>query len=588
MKFLSTVAGTPWLCGLVVVILTVVVCAPALGTAFFTLDDYRYLQELRDLDDGAPGALARSLLVENRWDQLWWIPEGSFVRFFRPLVIPTYALDRSLWGLEPVAFVATNIVLHVIATLLVMAAFARLLGQGLGALVAGVSFGTQASHIESIFFVAGRTTTLAGIAFAAALWLHLRTRERQTTRTQTLVALACFAAFLGKESTVLLPIFLVLLDLCVPPGDARLGPIQAVRRNKTLLLGCFALGLAYLAVRQLALGDGGSGSSPYPYLHLPDRDDFVPRTLAVWVQYCLGLSVGTTILPFTSVPALLWERTSQLEIVAGLLWLHSLCLWALVDRRGRFLAVLLLVSIVPLLPLYSASRHVYLASIGYCGLLGLLVQRVTASSRTSRTALLFTVGIVAVFVVLPAARLAIALDEHPRRLSTPHPAKTYAALFADSELKLRPERPLYLLDFPGRWYEMQLVRSALEVELDASLPPIRFLTPALRNPHHAGRAIRLHRVDDTTVVLERDGAPLFDPDSRQRETPPTDALPALDNRRFEPGDVARRPGYEVEVLASEGDLPTRVEVRFDRLLAEIDLGHFVRTGDRWTLRRVRP
>ena len=52
-----------------------------------------------------------------------------------------------------------------------------------------------------------------------------------------------------------------------------------------------------------------------------------------------------------------------------------------------------------------------------------------------------------------------------------------------------------------------------------------------------------------------------------------------------PGDVVRRPGYEFEVLQARNGRPQRARIRFDRPLAEIDLGQFVRE-DGWKLHRV--
>jgi hypothetical protein len=37
-------------------------------------------------------------LVENRWDHLWWIADRDPVRFWRPTVLASFAVDRAIWG----------------------------------------------------------------------------------------------------------------------------------------------------------------------------------------------------------------------------------------------------------------------------------------------------------------------------------------------------------------------------------------------------------------------------------------------------------------------------------------------------------
>ena len=230
----------PWLGYALIALVTLVVCWPLVDTAFFTLDDHRYLCALRGIEHGQPDAAWSSMVVENRWDQHWWIPDGTFVRFFRPLVIVAYGFDQWLWGLSPLGFVATNVALHLIATLLVMLCCAQLLGWGVGTWIAGLSFATHLAHFEGLYYIAGRTTTIAAIAFFAAIWAHLRWRGRPSAGRQLAVAALYLIALLGKESTALLPGILILLDLCVPPASGSRGLAAALRRNAVMLAGCAA------------------------------------------------------------------------------------------------------------------------------------------------------------------------------------------------------------------------------------------------------------------------------------------------------------------------------------------------------------
>jgi hypothetical protein len=555
----------------IVGVLTVLACTPLLAGAFFCLDDYRYLQQLRHL--GAdPTAWLSATVVENRWDVHWWIPEGTLVRFFRPFMIASYALDARLWGLAPLGFTITNVALHLATTLLVTACFLRILGRGVGALVAGMAFGLQYSHFENLYYIPGRAELFATVAVALALWLFLRTRERGRRRDQVAVAAVCFLAFLGKESAALLPVLLLLYDVFVPGSGARPGLRAALRRNAVLLLGCGIVAAAYLVLRSAALAGGQPSLHTYPYIHPITREGFAARTGLVWLQYCAGLGTGAFIYTFLEWPRQLFDRLSIAELAVGVAWVHGLLVFGCCSRRGRWLAALFLLGIVPLLPLYSSARHLYTASIGYCGLVGLVIDRILLGGwrgRRGAAALL-----ILAFVALPAVRLVITLSTEPRKLSNPDPAKVYAELFARGDAPLRSDRPLYLLDFPGDWYEMQFVGAAVEVVLDRDVPRLEFLAPTrLQNP----QPIEVRTVDEHTIELSRGGRPVL----------PFAGRGGFDMLPLTPGTAVQRADFAVEILECEGARPTRIRVRFERPLAEIQLARFDR-GDRWALRRVEP
>lgn len=159
----------------VVAVATLGACLPAILNAFFDLDDYRYLLEVRDIDDGNPHAWRTAWIVENRWDQAWWLQTGTLVRFFRPLVAASYWLDARLGGLHPGGYVLSNVLLHLTAALLFCACLRRLLDRRWPAMAAAVAFGVHGAHWENVAYVAGRTDTIAAIPFLGAIlaYLHL-------------------------------------------------------------------------------------------------------------------------------------------------------------------------------------------------------------------------------------------------------------------------------------------------------------------------------------------------------------------------------------------------------------------------------
>jgi hypothetical protein len=544
----------PWL-GLVITLIAVfVLCVPALEHAFFDLDDYRYLHQVRRIAAGE-GALWQATVVENRWDDVWWVPDGTFVRFFRPPVILSYWLDGLLWGEVPFGYVFTNVLLHVIATALLWACLWKMFGRPWLAFFGGLAFGLQASHWENLAYVAGRTDTLAALPVLTAVLLHLATRGAEARRRgQLWTAALCFTAFLAKEYTVVLPPLLVLLDALHPPEGRPLSMAAVLRRNTLLLLASTLLFCLYLALRHAGFSPEGAGGHPYPYFYLPWREGFAARTGAALLQYAHGLAAGQFIQPFLNTPDQL--AGAEAERVLSTLWVSGLLTWGVATREGRWLASLFAITLLPLLLVYTSGRYLYLPTIGYCGLLGLAIDRLPRSleGKLARTAL------ATLMIALPALRLGERFAHLPRAAAFGLQRPGVRALAA-SGLDLSSERPLFLLEFPGTWFEMQF--AAVALARGAELPALHFLTA---RPATARAALTLTArvLDDHTLELSREGAPLN----------PYDPGFDFDHTWLARGASVRRAGYTVEVLEAEGGRPLRARVRFDVALSAAQLHAF--------------
>ncbi|MCD6460861.1 hypothetical protein J7L67_09395, partial [bacterium] len=88
--------------------------------------------------------------------------EGRF-KVFRPLVTLSFAIDYYLYGLSPLGFHFTNIVLHFLSGILVYYLFLKLSGKVFTAMATALIFICHPSQVESVTWVSGRGNMLYAI-----------------------------------------------------------------------------------------------------------------------------------------------------------------------------------------------------------------------------------------------------------------------------------------------------------------------------------------------------------------------------------------------------------------------------------------
>ena len=141
-----------------------------------------------------------------------WSPAASdpypVLDQYQPLTYTLFWLERQLFGLEPRAYQAVSLALHVLNTLLVWRLLARIGARG--AAVAAAIFGVHAVHVESVAWIYEQKNVLSGACFFLALLAYLKfdADRRGSWYAAALVLFA--AALLSKASTVVLPGLLLL------------------------------------------------------------------------------------------------------------------------------------------------------------------------------------------------------------------------------------------------------------------------------------------------------------------------------------------------------------------------------------------
>jgi protein O-mannosyl-transferase len=138
--------------GLVLVLLVIVAYLPALRGQFIWDDDFHVVKS----------APLRSLA--GLW-RIWFEP-GATQQYY-PLTHSSFWLDYHLWGLNPMAYHAENILLHALGAVLVWRLLRRL-GVN-GAWLGAALFALHPVCVESVAWITERKNTLSGVCFLGAM-----------------------------------------------------------------------------------------------------------------------------------------------------------------------------------------------------------------------------------------------------------------------------------------------------------------------------------------------------------------------------------------------------------------------------------
>src|SRR5438445_13285331 len=202
-----------WLAPLLIAFITFAAFLPALQNQFVSWDDDKNF-----LDNPHYRGLAWTQL---RW--MWTTHMGHYI----PLTWMTLGLDYLLWGMNPVGYHLTSLVLHAanavvfffvvhrILTLALPSPAKRNHALAVSAGFAALLFAIHPLRVESVAWVTERRDVLSGLFYLSAILMYLRACERGARgRGRYWAAVGLFAgALLSKSMVVNLPFVLLILDV---------------------------------------------------------------------------------------------------------------------------------------------------------------------------------------------------------------------------------------------------------------------------------------------------------------------------------------------------------------------------------------
>jgi len=362
-----------YLAPLVVIALAISIVYSPSRNIYFLIDDFVDIHLFQ-----TPSLSQFLRLFHTDLAQVVW---GHSKHELRPFYSLYYMVNYQLWGVNPLGYHLSGILLHVLNSLTVFLIAKQLAPNNpWRAGFAGLFFAVLPVHSETVSLIFCFPAEVSpAFLYLAAFLCFMRFRATGLVRYLVLSTLAFAGCLLSKEIAVTLPVMLVSYDLFrklwgengVPAGGS-----PARKRPWRGLIGSYfpfaVLLLAYLALRRIAFGsflredswvstwsgyllEGVSGSTGF-LQQLVDLGRYLESFQAFNLRHLL--------LPF---PA------PVLGLVLGLYMV-----WVLSLLRRRFeclrtMAVILyfglvwyLVSNLPLLVVWPNSRYLYLPAVGLC------------------------------------------------------------------------------------------------------------------------------------------------------------------------------------------------------------------------------
>jgi hypothetical protein len=453
-------------------------------------DDFRYLEQVQHLKQNFWGNFFKVSVIENRWDQLWWINVHEKVRFFRPTVVLSYWLDDAVYGSNnPSGLLFTNILIYAACVILACLIFYRWIGPGISFLVSSALFAAFFAHGEVMWYVAGRTDSLAALFLFGGLILHIYGKQYPALRWW---AVPCFIlALLTKELTATLPLILFLSDLWI---ERRSINFRTLLKQEWKIYSVYAIiAVSFFAIRARIISGPDTGY-PYPYFVTLGNPNFLSHLFGQMNSYCANLlfAVDTVSLKIVSD----FKNFESLRgIVSGIGIICLFSLFLLREKKYWILVLLGLMCWFPTIIVYQCERYLFLPSFAVAGSLGLLLSQLEQRNRKIHYAALL-------ICIIWIGHQAYSLQGKNRAISgKPRLAEKTGEQLDQLKSSITKGSKLLLFNLPGDILQYQFVEDQLRVQLADPDLDVAVITP-MPELFNMGAEMTIMREGKNTITLQ--------------------------------------------------------------------------------------
>jgi tetratricopeptide (TPR) repeat protein len=167
---------------------------------FVNFDDYVYVTQNSHIQSGI------------KLGGIRWAFSSTYAEFWHPLTWLSLMLDYQLFGLNAGGYHLTNVILHILSSLLLFWLFNRLTEAIWKSAFVAALFALHPMHVESVAWVAERKDVLSAFFWMLTLYLYVYYIEKPVIRRYLFVLFGFICALMSKAVVITLPAIMILLD----------------------------------------------------------------------------------------------------------------------------------------------------------------------------------------------------------------------------------------------------------------------------------------------------------------------------------------------------------------------------------------
>ena len=167
---------------------------------FINFDDSMYVTENKNIQSG--------ITLEG----FRWAFSTKHTGLWNPLIWLSLMFDYQLHGLNAGGYHLTNLILHLMSTLLLFWLFNRMTGAIWRSAFVAAFFALHPLHVESVAWIAERKDVLSAFFWMLTLCLYVYYTEKPIIKRYLLVLFSFVCALMSKPMVVTLPVIMILLD----------------------------------------------------------------------------------------------------------------------------------------------------------------------------------------------------------------------------------------------------------------------------------------------------------------------------------------------------------------------------------------
>ena len=136
-------------------------------------------------------------------------------QYYRPLMTLSFAIDYSIWRLNPIGYHLTNIVIHSFNAFLVFCLIYRLFINFPLALLSSVLFCVHPLHTQAVSYITNRTELLVSFFMLATLLSYFRFTDTKNSLVYCISLFSFILALLSREAGFLacVPFFIIFIGI---------------------------------------------------------------------------------------------------------------------------------------------------------------------------------------------------------------------------------------------------------------------------------------------------------------------------------------------------------------------------------------